>query len=296
MGRVGARRARGIKGWMMRTMSRALLVVAAFAGGLLVSSDPAAAAPPANDVQAGAVLISGIPFSYSEDTTEATSVDAGELVASQYCAGVGAPAFEHAVWFKAVTSGSGGAVVLDASQSDYGTGIAVLEDVGGQLVPRACAPSPFLVAAGGAAGTFYILVFGDGTTTETSGNLVFTVDTAPPPPIVAVTIDPVGTATKDGSATISGTLTCSGSAASPVSLFLELKQTVGRLIITSFVATDPIPCDGTTHDWQASVPASNGKFSGGKAEATVQYSVCSIFPSCSNGVMTGAVKLNRGGH
>ena len=277
----------------MKSISRALGVVAAITGGLVIVGSPAAAAPPPNDVQAGAVLITGVPFSHTQDTTEATTVDAGEVLASEYCATQGAPAFENAVWFKAVTSGAGGSVVLDAGRSDYGTGIAVLQDDGGQLVPLACVPQQFIAPAGGPAGTFYIVVFGDGTTENTSGTLVFTVEPAPPAPIVEVTIDPLGTATKDGSATISGTISCSGSDSS-VSVFGQVRQTVGRLIINGFIEVEPTPCDGNTHEWQATVAASNGKFGGGKAEVTVEYFVCSLFPACTEGAVTATVKLNRG--
>jgi len=79
----------------------AAVAVAGLVWGFGGAVQPAFAAEPANDTQAGAVEISApLPFHYTEDTTDAT-VDSGESVAQSMCLGAGAPAFEHAVWFHA---------------------------------------------------------------------------------------------------------------------------------------------------------------------------------------------------
>ena len=148
--------------------------------GVVSFAGTAVAAVPDNDTQAGAVAITGLPFSFTQDTTEAT-VDAGEDVAKNYCFESGAPAFEHAVWFKATVApgGTTQSIAFDVTQSDYGAGIAVLQDTASGLVALACVPGTFIAGAGGAAGTYYFVVFGDGTTPATGGNLVFTVAVAP---------------------------------------------------------------------------------------------------------------------
>jgi hypothetical protein len=256
---------------------------------------PVVAAPPGNDTQAGAVAISGVPFLHTQDTTEAT-VDASEDVARDFCSGVGAPAFEHAVWFSATVTGTSAPVIVDVSQSSYGAGIAVLQDTGSGLVAVGCVPRTFISGGGAPPGTYYFVVFGDGTTPETGGELVFSVDAVPPPPVVELSVDPVGRATKEGGAWISGTVTCTGGGSSAQILFVEgqVTQTVGRFIVTSFFSV-PVsaPCDGNTHAWQAYAPPIDGKFAGGKA-AVVTFSVaCNPIPMCGDASVEAQVKLTR---
>lgn len=278
----------------MLRISRVLVALVPLVGVTAVSS-PVLAAPPANDTQAGAVVISGVPFSYSEDTSEAT-VDAAESVARDFCLGVGAPAFEHAVWFTATVTGTGtDALLIDVSQSDYGAGIAVLQDTGSGLTALDCVPRSFVAGAGAPAGTYYFVVFGDGTTPATGGNLTFTVQVLPPPPDVQVSINKVGTATKEGGVWVSGTVSCTSADPTALALFVDgqITQTVGRLIITSFFTAAPfVPCDGTAYAWQAYAPPTNGKFSGGKAASVSLATACDSV-QCSQGYTEAIVKLNR---
>ena len=268
--------------------SSIIVGVASYAG-------PVIAAPPGNDTQAGAVAISAIPFLHTQDTTEAT-VDSGEDVARDFCVGVGAPAFEHAVWFSAIVTGTSQPVIVDVSQSSYGAGIAVLLDTGGGLVALDCVPRTFIAGGGAPAGTYYFVVFGDGTTPETGGELVFSVDVAPSPPLVELSVDPVGAATKEGGAWISGTVTCTGGGSSAQILFVEgqVSQTVGRFIITSFFSVPVFaPCDGNTNTWQAYAQPTNGKFAGGKA-AVVSFTVaCNSIPMCGEASVEAQVQLTR---
>lgn len=253
------------------------------------------AAPPDNDTQAGAVEF-GVPFSFTQDTSEAT-VDTGEDVARDYCLGIGAPAFEHAVWFKTVVppGGSTQAVLLDVTQSDYGAGMAILQDTGSGLSVFDCVPGTFVGPAGAPAGTYYIVVFGDGTTPATSGNLVFAVDVVPPPPEVTTTLNPTGTATKEGGALISGVSACTGGGDGAALLFLEgqVTQTVGRLIVSSFFFIETfVPCDGAPFHWEAYAPPTNGKFAGGKAVTATFTTACGVI-QCSQAYVEGVVRLNR---
>lgn len=274
----------------------ALAVALVLAGGIVTIAVPAAAAPPGNDTQAGAVVIpTSLPFHYAETTTEAT-VDAGESVANSYCTSIGAPAFEHAVWFKAtVPSGLTQAVRADTSASDYGTGIAVLQDNGGTLSAISCTPGVFISSGAPPAGTYYLVVFGDGTSPATSGNLDLTVDLLAPPPTVGLTINPTGTATKAGGAWVSGTVTCTSSDPNAVVFDVQgtVTQTVGRLIISSdFSSGSSMPCDGVTYPWQAYAPPTTGKFSGGQT-LTVSSAFGCGDGGCNSAYVQAKVKLNR---
>jgi hypothetical protein len=254
----------------------------------------ASAAPPANDSQAGAVAVTKpLPFTYSQDTSEAT-VDAGEDVARDLCLAYGAPAFEKAVWFRSdVAPGATQSVLVDVTGSTYGAGIAVLQDTGSGLVALDCVPGFYLSPGAPPEGTYYVVIFGDGTTPETGGTLNLVVDEAPPPPTIDVTINKTGVADKYGGATISGTVTCTGDDAVLFAVEGQVTQTVGRLIISSYFYTDvSVACDGTPIAWTGYAPPTNGKFAGGKA-VTVAFSYgCGLY-QCSTGYAEAIVKLNR---
>jgi hypothetical protein len=282
-------------------MFRTRQCVAAVAiAGLVIGAGGAGqsayAATPGNDTQSGAVEISPpLPFHYTEDTTEAT-VDSGEAVAQSLCLDAGAPAFEHAVWFHAVVPpGATQAIGVDTTGSSYGTGIAVLRDDGGTLSGISCQPGTFVSPGPPPPGSYYLVIFGDGTTDATSGTLDVTVDQLPPPPDVSMTIDATGTATKQGGVWVSGTVTCSGGGdtAAVVELDGNVKQRVGRLLISSdFFSGQSIPCDGATYPWRAFAPPTNGLFSGGKSiTATISFG-CNNF-GCNSAFASATVKLNR---
>jgi hypothetical protein len=141
----------------------------------VVTAGPAWGAPPPNDDIGGAVVVTEpLPFTFSESTVEATT-SPEEAAFNSFC---GAPAFEHAVWFTA-TSTLDGDVAVDVTASDYSAGILVLVGTPGDLTPINCGPGR--IAGPVTAGqTYYLLVFGDGVTTPTSGNLVLTVANAFP--------------------------------------------------------------------------------------------------------------------
>lgn len=90
---------------------------------------------------------------------------------------------------------------------------------------------------------------------------------APPPPIVDVTVDPVGAFdARSGVATLTGTFTCENGDFADVSVDAR-QMGVGRLAIIegfgSFFTEGT--CDGKPHPWSAQVFPSSGKFAGGKS-------------------------------
>ncbi|HSD78145.1 MAG TPA: hypothetical protein VLA98_12100, partial [Solirubrobacteraceae bacterium] len=96
----------------------ALLLVMAGALMLAVGVGSAPAQAPSNDTWAGATVVS-LPFSGTQDTTEATVGD-DDLAAGAAC-GIdpgGGFIASHSVWY-AFTPGADGVVTLDASGSTY---------------------------------------------------------------------------------------------------------------------------------------------------------------------------------
>ena len=282
-------------------MSRLQRRVAALAGslaligGIVYTAGPAAAAAPGNDTKAGAVVIpNSLPYNYTQSTTEAT-VDSGESAASSYCLGVGAPAFEHAVWFKAtIPAGLTQAIRVDVSASDYGAGIAVLLDNGGTLSAIDCVPGAYVTPGAPAAGTYYLVVFGDGTTattvaTSTSRSISFHRRPTFPSPSTRPGLQP--RKAEPGSPELSP-----ASAMVRMAVFSvdgSITQTVGRLIISSYFSSgQSIPCDGETYPWQAYAPPTNGKFSGGKS-ITVSTAFGCNDAGCNAGYAEATVRLNR---
>src|SRR5205823_4772608 len=128
--------------------------------------------------------------------------------------------------------------------------------------------------------------------TGNGGTLNISVNEAPPPPTSEVTVDPRGTANKDGSATLTGTYTCTN--ADFVDVFGQVKQAVGRFAITGFFEVfDTGTCDGTVHPWSALAIPDNGKFAGGKALTVTTAEACGVF-ECTDGFAEQRVKLSRG--
>jgi hypothetical protein len=259
-------------------------------GLVLPTAATANAAPPTNDDITGATVIGGVPFHLEQDTTEATT-SPEETAWNDYC---GAPVFEHGVWFTA-TAATDASLVADVTASDYSAGIVVLAGAPVNPVPLQCAQG--VVSGPVAAGqTVYLLVFGDGLTEATSGQLVLDIYPAPPPPDVAVTIDPRGTVDKANVAHLSGTVTCTSD--DPDAILFDvsgfLSQKVGRGSVEGYFGAEQLtPCDGVTRTWTAEV-FGNGKFAGGKA-ANVAFAFGCDALSCGEGYAEVAVQLNRSG-
>ena len=136
----------------------------------VATAGPAWGAPPSNDDVGGAVVITEpLPFTFTESTV-------GRRPARRKrhsTASGGVPVFEQGVWFTA-TSTLDGNVAVDVTASDYSAGILVLTGTPGNFTPVNCAPGRISgpVTAGE---TYFLVVFGDGLSTTTSGNLVLTV-------------------------------------------------------------------------------------------------------------------------
>lgn len=265
----------------MRTPVAIAGVAVVTAAGLLYSGSTAWAAVPTNDTIAGATPISALPFTATLDTTQATT-DTDDASLNANC---GAPATEASVWYS-YTAPANGAVVIDVSKSSYSAGVIVATGTPGSLSIDACGPGA--VAETVIAGeTLYIMAFDDTPGSGNGGTLQISVDIAPPPPDLSVTVDPVGSFNSHtGVATISGSVTCTGG--DFVDLQTDLRQNVGRVAITGSGFTE-LPCDGT-YRWSTDIFGDNGRFGGGKV-ATVQFSFACGAVFCSDGFSTQTVSL-----
>ncbi|TPG18316.1 DUF6299 family protein [Pedococcus bigeumensis] len=243
----------------------------------------ASAAPAPNDTAATATVVSALPSTIEQDTTGATT-DATDAALNAQC---GAPFTNASVWFRYTASADGG-VIADMSASSYTGGFLVTEGdpAGGNLI--ACGPTTvgFATTAGQ---TYYVVAFSD--TATQGGNLVVTFDNAPPPPEATVTVNPRGVANKDGSATLSGTYSCSNADDFFSDIEGSLTQQVGRVKINGSFFVNPIQCDRATHSWSGTAFTDNGVFKGGKGANVTFAFACGTF-ECAVGYTEQTVQLS----
>ena len=258
---------------------------AALAGGLLlVAALPglALAAPPANDLPAGAIAYTALPATIDQDTSEAT--------VSTDNVGCGSDGTDQATVWYTLTLADATAVLVDASGSDYPVGVNVFEGTADADHLVACVEGAASFDA--AAGTTYYLMFADidGDATN-GGQLHVTIDVAPPPIELSLAVNSIGKAnTKTGEATISGTVTCSR-AADFGDVEVSLRETLGRFTIHGSGFDSP-SCGPTPTTWFATILGDNGTFGPGKATADVSAFACDAV-SCADASATASVRLRK---
>jgi hypothetical protein len=215
------------------------------------------AAPPANDDFDSATLVGlALPFSDSLNTIEATTA-AGD----PDCAGNG-----PTVWY-AFTPAQDIEVRAITFGSDYDTTLSVYTGSRGSLTQIACnddlqGPQSSVIFNAIAGQTYFLMVgsFASGP----GGNLVFSMDVAPPLLAFNMTIDSAGKVDpKTGTVTISGTVTCSREV--PVFVFMDLKQTIGRAKGEGAGFVD-LTCTGQTKWTSSPIQSSSLLFTGGRAD------------------------------
>ncbi|MFL5684935.1 MAG: hypothetical protein ACJ77D_02660 [Chloroflexota bacterium] len=259
-----------------------LLVVWSFAFAV-----PAFAAAPSNDTLAGIKQVSA-PFNETISTTDATT-DADDLDIAAGCDGV--PALDASVWYE-ITPASDQFLVVDMSSSNYSAGAIVATGSSGNWTVQACGPGAVVWEAVGGE-TYTVLVFDDQQDgAGNGGSLTVNFEQVPPPPDVSLTVNPKGTFNAHtGSATIKGTVTCSGGPASDTFIDVFVRQKTGRLFIDGEGFIEGFACDGSTQPWSVEVSGFNGIFKGGKT-ATVTFAVaCGEF-LCGEGFDESVVSLS----
>jgi hypothetical protein len=214
---------------------------------------------PTNDDFANAEPIPALPFTDTDNTTEATTAPDDPFAD---CFGNG-----HTVWYE-FTSSADTRINANTFGSDYDTGIAVYTGAQGDLTQIACNDdfnsSQSSVTFDAVAGeTYFIMVGGYG---SAAGNLIFNVDVGQPPLEVDLTVNPAGSVDgKTGIVTISGTVTCSRPVF--VELFGGVRQRSGRVFINASFDTS-FQCDGVT-SWTAQTHDATGLFTGGQGQVSI---------------------------
>jgi hypothetical protein len=224
--------------------------------GLLLGAPAAVlAAAPTNNTYAGRTVIGSIPFSDTVDTTEA-NVGGNDAGMNADC---GAPATDASVWYS-LTATSDGNLTVDVSKSDYSAGVIVATGSPGSFVLQACGPG--LVGFQATTGeTYTILAFDDQSDgIGNGGTLNFSVT---PPPVLHLTVDPVGTIDgKTNLVTVTGTLSCS--LPTEVQMYGDIRQRAGRQDVAGNLSADESCQDVVS--WSATTDSfSTGVFVGGKA-------------------------------
>jgi hypothetical protein len=260
-------------------------IVSLFAGA---SAGATGTAVPSNDTFASATAIAALPFSQTLDTTEATT-DADDVEANSNC---GAPVTEASVWY-AFTPTSSNIILVDVSGSSYSAGVIVVTGAPGSFGIRTCGPRR--VAFSAAAGvTYSILAFDDTPGGGNGGTLELSVTEAPPPPVLHLAIDPVGRFdARSGVATVTGTVTCTGTVQSQVYFDAQLEQQVGRFTVSGYgFGVIPPRCDGSSQPWSLTIENANGKFAGGRATLDAYVFACGPI-RCGQDHVTGTIRLRR---
>jgi hypothetical protein len=249
---------------------------------------PVLAAAPTNDVYAGRAPIA-LGNSLTVDTSQATT-DADDTELNTGC---GAPATDASVWYE-LTATAHSFIAIDVSASNYSAGVAVATGSPGSFEVVACGPgaTAFEAAAGE---TYAILAFDDqGDGGGNGGTLKIQVAEVPPPPVIDLTVNKTGQFnSKTGSATISGTVTCTGGPVDFSEIDVSVRQTVGRIFIDGGGFIEGFACDGSTQPWSAEVFGFNGKFKGGKALTATFAFACGTF-LCGDGFQERVVQLKGG--
>ena len=269
-------------------MKRLTILVSLLMIASLAAAGPALAAAPANDLYPGRLPIA-IGDSFTVDTTQATT-DADDDELNTIC---GAPAMDASVWYE-LTAAADGFIVVDVLASSYSAGVFVATGSPGSFEVQACAPGGAIFEA--VAGTTYAILAIDDQTDGggNGGTLEIQVAEAPPPPEITLTVDRTGRFnSRTGSATISGTVTCTGGPVDFSVIDVSVRQAVGRVFIDGFGSIEGFTCDGTTQRWSAEVFGVNGIFKGGKA-LTVSFAfACGTF-LCGEGFVERVVQLKGG--
>jgi hypothetical protein len=259
----------------MRPVHTTAFVAATAAVFLLTSAGPALAAAPVNDTYAGRTVIGTVPFTTTVDTSQATT-DADDAELNATC---GAPATDASVWFEYTAAADSG-LIIDVSASSYTAGVLVGTGGPGHWTIAVCGPDAvFLPAVAGQ--TYAILAIDDqGDGGGNGGTLQMSITEAPPQPVIDVTVNPTGTYdNRTGSATIGGTVTCTGGPSEFSFVQVELREKRGRFTVVAIGNVD-VTCDATTRPWSIELVSENGPFGHGDA-ASVTFAVACGQIACS---------------
>jgi hypothetical protein len=240
---------------------------------------------PKNDAATNPTVVSALPFSDTLDTSGATT-GPNDRQANTTC---GAPATTNSVWYKFTAGSSDANFFVDASSSDYPTGILVATGTPGSLTTVSCGPEAVTTAAQQGI-TYYIMVFdpffgaGGGTLRLNMGES----------PIANVLLHAQGLANAAHDAQLSGSYRCTN--ASFVEIFGSLTEVVGQNVAAGSFDNLGVPaatCDGNQQSWSAKAihkPDPFVPFAAGDA-ATLASNIACNDVVCTQGQTAQAVHL-----
>lgn len=253
--------------------ARRQLVTAMMALGVLpLAAAPASAAPPGNDEPQGAVVLH-LGDQVMQDTSEATTNTQDDALN----ANCGAPATTASVWYT-YSPDVDRMVVLDMTASNYDGGMLVFAGTptADSLVTCGAGKVALLAQAGE---TYNIMVVSD--PDVNGGHLVLSLENAPPPPRVHVSVARRGVAFRGGAARLHGTYFCAHGEFTGLSG--TLLQRAGRLKIQAEFFREEIRCDGRRHHWSARLVSPVGTYARGQALANVSINTCGIIACRQDG-------------
>jgi len=235
-----------------RLLARLGIVGATLALASFGVAPPAMAEPPSNDVRAGAVQVGTLPFSYTEDTTEATGNG------PKACGNRGS------VFFRFVPD-STGRVQVDTIGADFDTTLTVFKmtDDGPDVIRCSDDRMSWWAATRftATAGVEYFLMPGRccGSDRRGGGQLVLNVTEVPQDAFEASVTIEGGTVDPDsGIATIAGTATCNHVSA----LFVdgELRQLRSEIFLArGWLGGQSLYCvPGSSNEWSIQVDTDTG--------------------------------------
>ena len=208
-----------------------------------------------NDEIAGATQITALPYHETQDTAGATA--AADDPKSCWSGG-------FSVWYTLVAPADGTLRITDfvsrvnpetGGTMDAASGVAVFAGTPDALVELDCELTreeggsvDVAVAAGQS-----LWVLAGSLLTDSTGTAVILEVRYLQPPRVTAALDPVGAVTRDGVATVTGTVQCDVGA--PASVFVTLTQARGPVPRTSSDSTS-LDCSTTGSRWSVTLPPS----------------------------------------
>jgi hypothetical protein len=223
-------------------------------------------------------------FSETIDTTQATT-DRDDAQLLKSCP---APAADASLWY--TITGDGTKVAVDVGASGYSAGVIVATLSHGKLETVTCASG--LVSFDAQVGIqYYVLAFDDQSDGGGNGGTLTITFSESRFPDIDFSVDSYGKLDlSSGSATISGSYTCTAGAS--FEIFVDATQRQGR---STVVGSGDFQgeCDGTPQRWTAVVEPVSGKFSDAKLQTT-SFGVASVPDVGTGKAIEQTVKL-RGG-
>lgn len=246
---------------------------------------PVLAIVPDNDDIAAPTIIAAVPFTTTQDTSEAT---AAPTDADCY-----APS--HTVWFS-FTPSEGGWFEADTFGSEYDTTLAVGTSNGSGIDMLGCEDDTFSsqsrVRFEASANTTYLFQVGS-YFDSAGGPLVFNLAAIEPPVALEVDleVEPVGTFTRDGLAILRATVTCNVEAFGY--LWGNVRQQVGRTWVTGNTEAD-VACGPEPQRINLAVVGWNGRFAGGHASVELTVDAMTLDKEAwDSDAFVGTVRLRK---